>query len=153
MTQKQNEVKFKAKIELKKDLQFNVKFDLPKALPILMDEPIVFGGKGEGANASRLISAGVLNCLCASLLFCLRKSRANIIDIKGEVIGTIKRNEKGRLRLKNLDVKIYPKFRNKEDIEKLKKCKNIFEDYCIVTESVRKGIDIKSEVLPLFEEE
>lgn len=151
MTEKLKDVKFKTEIKLIKDLQFNVKFDLPEANPLLMDEPPVFGGKGKGPNASRLIAAGVANCLCASLLFCLRKSRANVIDIKAEVYGTIKRNKEGKLRLNNLELKIFPKLKNKNELAKFKRCKNLFEDYCIVTESIRNGIDVKTIVLPEFD--
>ena len=153
MTEKVMEFQFKTKIEFIDELKFNVIFDLDGAKNLLMDEPPEFGGKGEGPNASRMIGAGVANCLSASLLFCLKKSKAEILEMNTDIVGTIKRNENGKLRLKSIDVKIYPKFKNKEDLIKLERCKNIYEDYCIVTESLRNGIDIQTEIIPKLENE
>lgn len=150
MIERIQKIKFKTKIELINELQFNVKFDLPDSNQLLMDETSDFGGKGLGPNASRLIAAGVGNCLCASLLFCIRKSRVDLIDVRAEIEGTLKRNVKGRFRIDKIDVKIFPKMKNKKDLEKLKRCENIFEDYCIVTESVRKGIEVNTNVIPEF---
>jgi hypothetical protein len=61
--------------------------------------------------------------------------------------GTIGREE-GLLRLQKLDVKLYPKLGSDEDLNKLEKCKGLFEKYCIVSASIRKGLPINVEVVP-----
>ena len=147
---KVQQTEFKIEIELIDKLQFNVKFDLPDASDLLMDEPPVFGGSGLGPNASRAIAAGVSNCLSASLAFCLRKTKADLKGMKTVATGIVGREE-GVLRLQKIDVKIYPKLGNKEDMAKLERCKGLFEKYCIVTESIRKGLPVNVEIATEFE--
>lgn len=148
---KVQKTEFTIELELIDKLQFNVKFDLPEASELLMDEPPVFGGSGLGPNASRAIAAGVSNCLSASLAFCLRKSRADLKGLKAIAQGTVGREE-GLLRLQKIDVKIFPKLGTKEDIDKLERCKDLFEKYCIVTESIRRGLPVDIEVVPEIDE-
>ena len=59
---------------------------------------------------------------------------------------TLARNEAGRWRVQDLKVNIKAEPQNQEDQERMKSCLEMFEDFCIVTQSVRKGIDVKVEV-------
>ena len=145
--EKVQQTQFIIELELIDKLQFNVKFDLPEAADLLMDEPPVFGGSGLGPNASRAIAAGVGNCLSASLAFCLRKVRADLKGMKTIAQGTVGREE-GVLRLQKIDIKIYPKLGAEDDLDKFERCKGLFEKYCIVTESIRKGLPVTIEVVP-----
>jgi len=145
--EKVQQTQFKIELELIDKLQFNVKFDLPDASDLVMDEPPIFGGDGLGPNASRAIVAGVSNCLSESLTFCLRKTRADLKGMKTIAQGTIGREE-GLLRLQKLDVKLYPKFGTEEDLDKLERCKGLFEKYCIVTDSIHRGLPVNIEVVP-----
>lgn len=43
-----------------------------------------------------------------------------------------------------VDIKAEPE--NEQDRERMKRCLDIFEDFCIVTQSVRKGVDVKVEL-------
>lgn len=144
--EKVQQTKFEIELELIDKMQFNVKFDLPDASDLLMDEPPVFGGNGLGPNASRAIAAGVSNCLSASLAFCLGKAKADLTSMRTVATGTIGREE-GVLRLQKIDVKIYPKLGSEADMDKLERCKGLFEKYCIVTESIRKGMPVDIEVI------
>lgn len=144
---KVQEVKFQVELELIDNLQFNVKFDLPDAPDLMMDEPPMFGGEGIGPNAARLIAAGVGNCLAASLTFCLRRAKADLKGMNAIVHVTIGREE-GLLRLQKLDLELHPRLGTEDSLEKLKKCKNLFEKYCMVTESLRRGLPMNVEVVP-----
>ena len=124
--------------------KFKVRFDKESMGEIITDETEDVGGKGEGPNPSRLLAASTLNCLMASLTFCLKKKKVDMSSLKGEVKGKVERVDK-RLRVTELDVKIYPGI-DEEDKEKLKKCVDIFEDYCVVTQSIRNGIDVNVDV-------
>ncbi|MFX0104697.1 MAG: OsmC family protein, partial [Candidatus Hodarchaeota archaeon] len=62
-----------------------------------------------GPNPSRLLALGVLGCLSASFIFCLKKRNFTLDDFKAEAEVTIARNEKGFLRIKKIDVNIHPK--------------------------------------------
>ena len=122
------------------DYQFRVKFDKEQYPDLLMDEPPP-AGRDTAPNASRLLAATVGNCLSASLLFSARKVRANIEAIHTTVKVWYARNETGRLRIAKIKVEIEPKF-DAADIDKIQRCLDIFEDYCVVTQSVRRGIDV-----------
>ncbi len=134
------------------DFEFKAKFDLPNVDELIMDEPLEIGGHGKGPNAERLISAAVGDCLCASLLFCLKKSGVAVKGMKAIVDATVERNDDDLLRLRKVDVKIQPIVGERKDIDRIKRCQNIFEKYCIVTESLNKGIEINVEVVPKIEE-
>jgi len=133
-------------LELLEGFEFRVKFDLENADDLIMDElaPV---GKGLGPNASRVLSAAVGNCLSASLLFCLNKARVNVEGLKTTVATTLARNEEGYWRVQGIRVKIFPKVEEKFDAQ-MKRCIELFERYCVVTQSVRKGINVTVEVLP-----
>jgi uncharacterized OsmC-like protein len=125
-----------------RDYQFNVQFDLAGVPDLLLDEPAPLGS-GAGPNASRLLAAAVANCLSASLLFCLGKFKQDPQGITAKVTGEMVRNEQGRLRVGGLSVDI----RLGQNVERLEHCAAQFEDFCVVTDSVRKGIPVSVRVL------
>jgi uncharacterized OsmC-like protein len=122
------------------DYQFRVTFDKEQYPELLMDEPPPVG-HDTGPNPSRLLAASVGNCLTASFLFSARKVRANIESLHTTVKVWYARNEQGRLRLGKIKVEIVPKF-DPADAAKIERCIGLFEEYCVVTQSVRRGIDI-----------
>ena len=87
------------------------------------------------------------NCVAASLLFCLEKARVPVTDIKARVTGTIGRNDRGRLRIRSLKVVVEPTVDGVPP-QRLARCLEIFEDFCIVTQSVREGIEVDVVVEP-----
>jgi organic hydroperoxide reductase OsmC/OhrA len=128
-----------------KGYSFNVEFDLKGMLSLVVDEtkPI---GNGAGPNPTRLLSAAVGHCLSSSLLFCLTKAKIEPKNIETTVTTNIARNEEGRLRVKTIDVQIRLDVDEKDNLL-LPRCLKIFENYCTVTESVRKGIEVKVNVV------
>ncbi len=130
-------------MELVKDYEFKVTFD-EKLPELLMDEPPPLGG-GNGPNASKVLSVAVGNCLTASLLFCLRKIRVEPKVLRTRVATKMTRSEKGRLRIGSSHVAITLGF-DPESRGRLGRCIDLFEDYCVVTQSVRGGIDVSVEV-------
>ncbi len=139
--------RFTIHLEQLDDYQFNVKFDLPKADDVLMDEPPPLG-KREGPNASRMLAAAAANCLSASLLFCLTKAMDEVPDhgIKTEATCRLVRDEKKRLRVGGIDVRLSIND-ILEDSRRLKRCLDLFEDFCVVSASIRQGIPIGVEVV------
>jgi len=124
------------------DYQFNVQFDLAGVPELHLDEPVPLGA-GTGPNASRLLAAAVANCLSASLLFCLGKFKQDPQGITAHVTGKMVRNEQGRLRMGGIAVDI----RLDQTVERLAHCAAQFEEFCVVTDSVRNGIPVKVSVL------
>jgi organic hydroperoxide reductase OsmC/OhrA len=135
--------RFTINLEQLDDYQFNVKFDLPKAADVLMDEPPPLGERA-GPNASRMLAAAAANCLSASLLFCLTKTMEQVPAnaLKTEATGILVRDEKKRLRVGGLEVTLRIDDQL-VDSPRLKRCMDLFEDFCVVSASIRQGIPIK----------
>jgi len=131
-------------VELLRDYEFKVKFDIENVSELTVDEPPPLG-RSAGPNASRVLSAAIGNCLSASLLFCMRKAKVEVNQMKTVVRTSLARNKEGYWRVSRIDVKISPKI-SPESAPGFRRCLEIFERYCIVTQSVREGIDVKVEV-------
>jgi uncharacterized OsmC-like protein len=136
---------FSTKLEQVKDYAFEVMFDDDGFKPLRMDEPKPLGTE-TGPNAARFLSSAVGHCLSASLLFCLQKSRIPMKHVSTEVHTKLARNEAGRWRISSIEVNIKADPANEIDRERMKRCLGIFEDFCIVTQSVRRGINIDTAV-------
>jgi organic hydroperoxide reductase OsmC/OhrA len=65
--------------------------------------------------------------------------------MKVRVKTTLTRNEKGRLRVGGMEVQISPQL---DEVAQpgLERCQELFEDFCVVTQSIRQGIPVKVEV-------
>lgn len=140
-TKEQNQVgEFSICMDQQQDYEFRVGFDKSDYQPLILDEPRPLG-HDQGPNAERILAAAVGNCLSASLLFCARKARLNVKGIHTNVAVEIVRNERGRLRIRKMRVEIIPALEAAEE-GATQRCLELFEDYCVVTQSVREGIDI-----------
>lgn len=136
------EGEFKVHIEPLGGYEFKVRFGEERVPDLLMDEPEPLGN-GEHPNAGLLLAAAVGNCLCASLTFCLQKARAEVKGVSADVFTKMERNERGRLRITSIRIQLRPEV---DDLRKLERCRGIFEDFCIVTQSVREGVPVQVEV-------
>ena len=136
--------KFTIHMEQEEGYAFRVKFDLKKADDLLMDEPPPLGER-NGPNASRVLAAAAANCLSASLMFCLAKEDVPANTVKSEATCTMVRNDKKRLRVGRIDVRITAGNELLES-KKRERCMNLFEDFCVVTASIRSGIPVGVEV-------
>ena len=137
--------KFTIHLEQEEGYAFRVRFDIKKAEDILMDEPPPLGER-NGPNASRLLAAAAANCLSASLMFCLAKEDVPANSVRTEATCTLVRNEKKRLRVGRLDVRITAGDELLQS-KKLDRCMSLFEDFCVVTASLREGVPVGVEVV------
>ncbi|MDX1747843.1 MAG: OsmC family protein, partial [Halobacteriales archaeon] len=138
---------FRVDVLQRDHFRFDVVFDEKSWAPVVVDEPEPLG-EGAGPNAARLLAGAVGNCLAASLLLCLEKSRFAVGDLRATVEGTMERNEQGRFRIGKLDVTVAPMVEGDGPSPRFDRCLEIFEDFCIVTQSVRDGIDVDVRVEP-----
>jgi uncharacterized OsmC-like protein len=136
---------FTTKLDQVKDYEFQVSFDNDALGKLTMDEPAPLGTE-KGPNASRVLSSAVGHCLTASLIFCLQKSRIPLKHVTTNVHTTLARNEAGRWRVQGMTVNVDADPLNEQDRERMKRCLDMFEDFCIVTQSVRKGINVEVNV-------
>ncbi len=135
------------RIDLKQqaDYRFEVHFEGTEITPLQTDEPPPLGG-GTGPNPARLLGTAVANCLAASLLFALRKFGNQPGPIEASCTLAPERNAQGRLRIPRIDVQIQlgvPWAALKHAARAVAQ----FEDFCIVTQSVRGGIDVQVRVV------
>jgi len=139
------EKNFSIDMDLLRNYEFKIDFNLKGVENLLVDEqPPV--GEGKGPDTARLVLAAVGTCLSASLSFCLRRSRVEVKGLRTEVEGTIARNEEGRWRIKQIRAKMHPQV-DEEQRSHLERCIEIFEQYCIATQSIRQGIPVQVEVV------
>lgn len=125
--------------------EFNVKFDLQGVDDLLVDEtPPV--GEGKGPNPSRMIAVAAANCLSASLLFCLFKNDPPAAGLNTSVTCNMTRNDKGRMRIGNLQVRLTVNDELEQAV-KMKRCLELFEDFCVATASLREGFPVDVEVV------
>lgn len=107
------------------------------------DEPPPLG-KDAGPNPARVLAVAIANCLAASLVFCLSKKGEKVSGVNAKVRLEVVRNEQKRLRVGKVDVTL--RVPVERDSPALLQCLDTFEDFCIVTQSVRGGIDVKVNV-------
>jgi len=132
------------RMEQVEDYEFRIRFGAEGLPDLIMDEaPPV--GRLRGPSPSRLLAAAIGNCLCASLLYCARRARVELGPIEAEVRMQMVRNEEKRLRVGRVEVVIDPHLPEAQR-EKARRCLEIFEDFCVVTQSVRQGMDVSVEV-------
>lgn len=135
---------FEVTLDRIEDYRFRTDFGggLPE---LVLDEPPPLGAN-RGPNPARLLAAAVGDCLSASLVFCLSKSRVDVAGLRTRVTGTYRRNERNRLRIGRLEVVLEIDVPG-ADPGKLGRCLEGFEDFCVVTASVRQGIEVAVRVL------
>ena len=132
------------KLQLIDGYKFNVEFDVDYIPDLLVDETKP-DGEGSGPNPTRLLSAAVGHCMSSSLIYCLKKARIPINHLDTAVKTNLYRNENGRLSIRSIDLNIHLKIK-KEDKNRLNRCLTLFEDYCTVTQSIRKGIQVNVQI-------
>jgi organic hydroperoxide reductase OsmC/OhrA len=106
----------------------------------VFDEPPPLG-HDHAPTAAAVLGAAVGNCMSASFAFCLRKARLEPEALTTKVTTRVARNEQGYLRVEAIDVEIAPDFKNGEQ-PRLERCSQLFEDFCTVTASIRRGIPV-----------
>ena len=139
------EGRFSLELDQLEGYEFRVGLDWPGLPELRMDEPPPLGER-RGPNASRLLAAAVGNCLSASLLYCLSRAEPPAGAVRTSVTCRVRRNDKGRLRIAGLEVRIALAEALMVST-RLPRCLELFEDFCVVTASVRQGIPVSVEVV------
>ena len=130
-----------AHVQLVDGYRFTATFpDVPGAQPITIDEAAPLGTE-TGPTPAGLLAAAIGGCLSASLTLCLNKAHLEPDAVNAHVTAHMARNETGRLRIEGIDVDLTPCFPG-HDNARFERCKALYEDFCIVTESVRHGIPV-----------
>lgn len=134
---------FKLRIEQVDGYDFRVSFDKESYPELRMDEPPPLG-RDSAPNPARILAAAIGDCLSASLVFCLKRRGVALSGLRSEVHVQLVRNERKRLRVGKVDVHLHPGSNVPQDV--LDACLETFEDFCVVTQSVREGLDVRVHV-------
>lgn len=124
---------------------FRVSFEGTDLDAMLTDEPAPLG-EGRGPNPSALLLSGVANCLASSLLFALRKFKNAPGPLRAEIVARKERNAEGRWRIPRADVVLHLSDKA-ADLEHFERVLAQFEQFCIVTQSVRDGVEVDVRVI------
>ena len=127
-------------LEQESDYAFRISFDDTALEPLLSDEASPLG-QDRGPNPARLLLASVANCMVASLLFALRKQHNQPGRLRAQITALPMRNAEGRWRIPQAFVELQLA-EGSEHYQHLDRVLAQFEEFCIVTQSVREGIDV-----------
>ncbi|MEO7007590.1 MAG: OsmC family protein [Caldimonas sp.] len=127
------------------DYRFEAHFDNLAIAPLLTDESPPLGGDA-GPSPSRTLAVAVAHCLSSSLLFAMRKFGNEPDPLRTHATTTLARNAQNRWRVARIAVEIHLG-RTAAEFKQLERILAQFEDFCIVTQSVRVGIPVDVQVL------
>jgi organic hydroperoxide reductase OsmC/OhrA len=141
-------------MNLEKSLIFKVNLGYEKLHELFIDETIDNKSKIWGPDATQLLAMAVLGCLNASFIFCLNKRNLTIDELEARAEVSFKKNESGSIRVEKIDVKITPKTDDPDTLKRIQQCikkvksgKMLFEENCIITSSVREGINVNVDIM------
>lgn len=123
--------------------RFRVEMDRPE-WSLVVDEPPPLG-EGAGPNPARLVATALGHCLASSLRFCLERARV-AGEVSAAVDVEVRRNERGRWRIARVAAQLDLSGVEPSQRAAVDRCLGLFEDFCIVTASVRQGIPVDVQV-------
>jgi uncharacterized OsmC-like protein len=127
--------------------RFTIRFEGTEVAPLVTDEPPPLG-KNQGPNPSRLLAAALVNCLAASLLFALSKKGVTVDGLVATAHVELGRNDQNRLRIQRVQVVVSPTVGADSSAASIDEAIDTFEDFCVVTQSVRSGLPVEVRVEP-----
>ncbi len=122
------------------DYRFEANFGTPGMPVLVTDEPASLGGNA-GPSPDHLLGAAVANCLASSLLFALRKFKNQPEPIRAVAVVEKARNAERRMRISRIGVDLHLGAPS-AGMQMLERALAQFEDFCVVTQSVRAGIAV-----------
>lgn len=132
---------FVVEIEQVEDYEFRVRLDKAQYPELMLDAPAPVG-KDVNPSPSRLLAAAMGHCMASGLLFCGRKLGVTLGPIRARVRTEIVRNERGFRRIGRMTVEIDADALD-GDRDLIERCARTFEDYCMVSQSVREGVEVE----------
>jgi organic hydroperoxide reductase OsmC/OhrA len=127
-------------LEQQGNYSFLVHFDGAQIDDLLTDEPEPLGN-GAGPNPARMLLAALANCLSATLLFALRKFHNQPGRLRAEAMARMERDPAGHWRIPKAWVELHLA-EGADQHQQLARILEQFENFCIVTQSVREGIEV-----------
>ncbi len=127
------------------DYRFELDFDHGRS-PIVVTDLGPPLGAGAGPDPEKLLASAIATCLSSSLLFALKKFGNAAPPIRARATPALVRNEQKRLRVGHVDVELdlgVPA----ASLKSLERALATFEDFCVVTQSVRAAIPVNVRIV------
>ncbi|MHA1372577.1 MAG: OsmC family protein [Promethearchaeota archaeon] len=117
---------------------------------ILIDEPAEFHGDDRGPSSVEYLGISIGGCIGTSFAYCLKRMELNVdeFDVDVDVKMTHVESEEGNpLRIVKINVNINVKLLDGDDDEDLLNlCIKSVKKYCVVTQSIMRGIPVEISV-------
>ena len=143
----------KVSIKLKKEMIFELQNIYKNLDSLLIDETLEDKIERVGPDAASLLGMAVISCLSASFIFCMEKRNLTLDNLEAKADISFKELKQGYKRIDSIDVKIIPKTDDADVLKRIKQCikelksgQMFFEESCIITPSIREGINIQVKV-------
>ena len=136
------ESRVKVGLKLQENLLFKCELGNVKMQDLYIDERNKKKTEKIGPSPIKLLALSVLGCLAVCFEFCLQKKGFTLSDLDGRAEVTFTRKDKEFWRIRKIDIDLLPKIDNTEMRKSVAQCKNLFEQHCIISESLRKGMEI-----------
>jgi organic hydroperoxide reductase OsmC/OhrA len=111
--------------------------------PYPSDEPDPVG-ENSGPSTPALLGSALGHCLSAALLEALRHAHVEVRDCETDAVAVVVANEQGLTRIDHVDVTIRPRIA--ERFPRADRCADIFQNHCTVTQSVKRGVEVRVQV-------
>jgi len=134
-------------LEQVENYQFTVTFADAPFPGLTVDEPIPTGGD-RGPNPVQALAMAIGHCMSSTLVSTLDRARVPVTPLRTSVRATIGVNDKGRRRVRQLQVHITTQPVDEADRARFDHCVEIFADFCTVSGAVREGVSIDHRVSP-----
>ncbi|MFX0023826.1 MAG: OsmC family protein [Candidatus Hermodarchaeota archaeon] len=134
-------------LRLEEDMIFKCDLGQIKMNDLFIDEQHKKSKEKIGPNPSKLLALSILGCMSASFAFCLQKKDFSLSNFEGKAFITSERNDGGLWRIKKIKLELYPKIDTPEMRERADQCQKFFKKFCIISESIREGIEIDTNIV------
>ncbi|MGA8663966.1 MAG: OsmC family protein [Thermoplasmata archaeon] len=137
----------RTELEQVEKYEFTVAFADAPFPGLTLDEPLPTGGD-RGPNPVQSLAMAVGHCMSSTLVSTLERAHVRVAPLHTTVRATIGVNEKGRRRVRALQVDIVTHPIDEADRSRFDHCVEIFADFCTVSGAVREGVSITHRVAP-----
>ena len=137
-----NVLKSKVGLKQKEELIFKCDLGSLNNVNLYIDEKNKKENEKIGTSPAKLLALSVLSCLALSFSFCLKKENFSLSGFEGNAEVIITRNDKGFWRVKKINVEMNPKIDTPKMRKRADQCRKFFEQYCIISESLRSGFEV-----------
>jgi len=137
--------KFKVDSYLEEGMK--VKVDNGRGHEITIDEPESFGGSDEGMNPVEITLASLAGCLSITSAFLANKMKIDINDLSIEVEGEIDEKAMSSAEVDSgfKEIRYNLRIDSDADEEKIKRLYQSIEEYCPVSDTLERAIEVKGD--------